>query len=66
MLEQLQQEMKKWPRPEREVFELYYVEGLEPEEIAMVTGQPLKTVRERLASVQQRVRDRLLEQEALA
>ena len=66
VLEQLQQEMKKWPRPEREVFELYYVEGLEPEEIAMVTGQPLKTVRERLASVQQRVRDRLLEQEALA
>ena len=58
--------MKNWPRPEREAFELYYVEGLEPEEIELVTGQPLKTVQQNLASVQQHIRKELFEQEAIA
>jgi RNA polymerase sigma factor (sigma-70 family) len=56
---QLEQDMRNWPRPEREVFELYYVEGLDPEEIAMVTSQPLKTVRENLESIQRRLRDEM-------
>jgi DNA-directed RNA polymerase specialized sigma24 family protein len=47
-------------RPEREVFELYFVEGLEPERIAMVTSQPLKAVCDRLASVQGRLREEML------
>ena len=29
---QLEQDMRNWPRSEREVFELYYVEGFDPEE----------------------------------
>ena len=57
---QLEQDMRNWPRPEREVFELYYVEGLDPEEIMMVTDQPLKTVRENLESIQRRLRDEML------
>jgi DNA-directed RNA polymerase specialized sigma24 family protein len=61
VLAQLQQDMRNWPRPEREVFELYFVEGLEGEEIAMVTGRPLKTVRESIASIQQRLREEMLE-----
>jgi DNA-directed RNA polymerase specialized sigma24 family protein len=40
-LAKLEQDMRNWPRPEREVFELYYVECLEPQEISMVTGQAL-------------------------
>jgi RNA polymerase sigma factor (sigma-70 family) len=63
---QLEQDMRNWPRPEREVFELYYVEGFDPEEIALVTHQPLKTVRENLESIQRRLRDELLAQKAVA
>jgi RNA polymerase sigma factor (sigma-70 family) len=61
----LQQEMRNWPRPEREVFELYFVEGLEPEEIAMVTRQPLKSVRETISSIHDRLREEILAQEAI-
>ena len=60
LLEQLQQDMRDWPRREREVFELYFVEGLEPGEIAMVTRQPLTTVRENIASIQRRLREAML------
>ena len=56
--------MRNWPRPEREVFELYYVEGLDPEEIMMVTNQPLKSVRKNLESIQRRLRDEILAQKA--
>ena len=63
---QLEQDMRNWPRPEREVFELYYVEGLDPEEIAMVTGQSLKIVRENLESIQRRLRDEMLAQKTAA
>jgi RNA polymerase sigma factor (sigma-70 family) len=63
---QLEQDMRNWPRPEREVFELYYVEGLDPEEIAMVTGQSLKIVRENLESIQRRLRDEMLAQRTAA
>ena len=61
---QLEQDMRNWPRPEREVFELYYVAGLDPEEIMMVTNQPLKSVRENLESIQRRLRDEILAQKA--
>jgi len=63
---QLEQDMRNWPRPEREVFELYYVEGLDPEEIAMVTSRSLKTVRENLESIQRRLRDEMLAQKTAA
>ena len=63
---QLEQDMRNWPRPEREVFELYYVEGLDPEEIMMVTDQPLKTVRENLESIQSRLRDEIVAQKTAA
>jgi RNA polymerase sigma factor (sigma-70 family) len=63
---QLEQDMRNWPRPEREVFELYYVEGFDPEEIAMVTHQPLKTVRQNLESIQARLRTEMLAQKDAA
>ena len=65
-LARLEQDMRNWPRPEREVFELYYVEGIEPEEIAMITRQPLKKVRENIESIQSRLREEILAQEAAA
>lgn len=65
-LELLQHDLRSWPRQEREVFELYYVEGLDPEEIAMVTSYPLNTVQETLASVQQKLRERFHQQKAAA
>jgi len=65
-LRQIERNLPKWPRPEREVFDLYFYEGLEPEEIAMVIGQPLKAVRKHIASIQQRVRERILKPEAVA
>jgi len=66
LLEQLQRDMRNWPRPEREVFELYFVEGFEPEEIARVASQPLKSVREHIATVQHRVREEMLAEETVA
>jgi RNA polymerase sigma factor (sigma-70 family) len=63
---QLEQDMRNWPRPERDVFELYYVEGLDPEEIAMVTNQSLKAVCKHLESIQRRLRNEMLAQKAAA
>jgi ribosomal subunit interface protein len=58
-LDLLQHDMRTWPRSEREVFELYYVEGLDPEEIEVATGYPLQTVQQNLESVRQKLRERL-------
>ncbi|MDB6064691.1 MAG: putative sigma 54 modulation protein/ribosomal protein [Pedosphaera sp.] len=66
LLEHLQGAIQSWPKAEREVFELYFVEGIEPEEIAAITGQPKEKVRESIASIQRRLRDELLEENATA
>ena len=66
LLEQLQGAVQSWPRPEREAFELYFVQGFEPDEIARITGQPLKRVKDTLATVQARLRQELLQEEARA
>jgi len=65
LLEELQDAVQSWPRPERDVFELYFVQGFEPEEIAQVTGQPLKKVKDTIATVQSHLRDEMLEEEAV-
>lgn len=65
LLEELQEAIQNWPQPEREVFELYFVQGFEPDEIAQITGHPLKQVKETLAAVQGRLRQELLQEEAL-
>ena len=58
--------MQKWPRIERDVFELFIIQGFEPDEIAMITGQPLKKIQESITNIQSKLRDELLEQEVLA
>ena len=65
LLEQVQNTANSWPKPEREVFELYFVEGFEPVEIAMVLGVSVKEAEGLLAGIRGRVRDALLEQSAV-
>lgn len=60
-LEQLQRDLKNWPRSEREVFELHYIEGLEAEEITQITQRPIQQVKEILAVLRQRLHRALLE-----
>ena len=62
LLEQVQNTANDWPKPEREAFELYFVEGFEPDEIAMVLGLSTKQSEELLAGIRGRVRDTLLAQ----
>jgi ribosomal subunit interface protein len=62
LLEELQHAIQSWPRAEREVFELYFVQGFESEEIARITGQPPKKVKDIVARVQEHVREQLLEE----
>ncbi len=48
LLEQLQEVVQTWPRPEREIFDLRFVEGFTAQEIVRITGQPLSRVREKI------------------
>ena len=62
LLAQMRKTANAWPKPEREVFELYFVEGFDPAEIAMVVGQPASRVTELITSLQERLRADVLEQ----
>jgi len=62
----LEQEMQGWSRPERETFELYYLEGLEPDEITMVTNYPPATVQASLAAVRRKLHKHFHQQLAAA
>jgi RNA polymerase sigma factor (sigma-70 family) len=65
LLQEVQNTANTWPKPEREVFELYFVEGFEPPEIAMVLGVSVKEAEGLLAGIRGRVRDALLAQSAV-
>jgi len=65
LLEGVQNTANNWPKPEREAFELYFVEGFEPGEIAMVLGLSVKEAEGLLAGIRGRVRDTLLAQSAV-
>ena len=60
LLEQLQKIANDWPKSDRDAFELYFVEGFEPEEIGMVLGLSTKNANELLISIRARVRETLL------
>ncbi len=62
LLAQMRKTANSWPKPEREVFELYFVEGFEPDEVAMILGQPLRQVQTLITRIQQRLRAEVLEQ----
>ncbi|RME93218.1 MAG: sigma-70 family RNA polymerase sigma factor [Verrucomicrobia bacterium] len=65
LLAEMRRAASHWPRLEREVFELSYVEGFEPYEVAMVLGVSEDRVRELMQSVQERLREEVLQQAAL-
>jgi len=63
LLQHLQGAIRSWGRPEREVFELYFVQGFEPGEIAQIIRQPLKQVKGTVANVQRLIREELLQED---
>jgi len=65
LLQHLQETVRAWPRADREVFELYYVEGFEPQEVATISGRPLQKVKESIAAIQQRLREQMVQEEIL-
>ena len=62
LLEQVQNTANTWPKPEREAFELYFVEGFEPAEIAMVLGVSVKEAEGLLSGIRGLVSEALLAQ----
>jgi ribosomal subunit interface protein len=65
LLAALRRTVSTWPRLERDAFELHYVEGFEPDEVAMILGLPLPRTRELLQSLGERLRSEVLNQALL-
>ncbi|MGC8828846.1 MAG: ribosome hibernation-promoting factor, HPF/YfiA family [Verrucomicrobiia bacterium] len=61
LLENLQSAIQTWDRTERDVFELYFVEGFEPFEIAMILQIPTKKVQQIISSIQDKIRNELID-----
>lgn len=61
LLAEMRRAASRWPRPEREVFELYFVEGFEPDEVAQILGVTPARAEEWIRSVQQRLRHQVVE-----
>jgi ribosomal subunit interface protein len=62
-LEYLQHAAKKWPADERAVFELYFLEGFEPDEVAMLLKRSPREVETLIGAVQTRLRWELAHEE---
>jgi DNA-directed RNA polymerase specialized sigma24 family protein len=62
LLEHLQEAIQSWPRLDREVFELHFVKGFEPHQVAMIIGRPLQNVNEKISSLQKRLRERIAQE----
>ncbi|HEY9173074.1 MAG TPA: HPF/RaiA family ribosome-associated protein [Verrucomicrobiae bacterium] len=62
LLAELRRLASTWPRTERELFELHFVEGFEADEVAMIVAQPVKQIREAIESLQQKLRAEALRQ----
>ena len=62
LLETLQNTIQDLPQPEREVFELYFVQGFQPEEISMITRKPVDQVQRAIAALRRRLPKDILEE----
>jgi DNA-directed RNA polymerase specialized sigma24 family protein len=62
LLDELHHAIQDWPRLDRDVFELYFIEGFEPDEISMIVGQPADRIGEVIASMQENLRQEVLKQ----
>jgi RNA polymerase sigma factor (sigma-70 family) len=65
LLDAVQRTVNGWPKMEREAFELYFVEGLEVDEVAMVLGGTAPGADQFLAHIRDRLRDTLRAQAAV-
>lgn len=65
LLAEMQRTANTWPPELRETFELYLVEGFEPDEIAMITGQSLAAVQKLVDTMHESIRAELLGQATL-
>ncbi len=66
LLEHLQASVQSWPLPQRNVFELHFVQGFEPREVSMITGLPLQTVRDHISAIHTWLREEIMREEAVA
>lgn len=62
LLDELHHAIHDWPRLDRDVFELYFIEGFEPDEISMIVGQSVEKIGEVIASMQENLRQEVLKQ----
>ena len=61
LVDYLQTVAQGWPSEERSVFELHFLEGFEPEEVAMLENTKTPEVKKRITEVQGRLRQLLTE-----
>jgi len=66
LIDALRRVVSKWPGELREIFEMYYVEGLDPEDISLVIGRRADEVNKLLDEVQARLRETVLDSSVLA
>lgn len=64
LLEPMQKAANTWPAPEREAFELHFVEDFEPDEIGMVLSLSAKQANQLLDNIRDRLRETLLAEAA--
>jgi ribosomal subunit interface protein len=62
LIDHLHAVTKSWPRRESSVFELHFVEGFEPEEVAMIEGVKTSEIKELIPQIQARLRAALIEE----
>lgn len=62
LLATMQTAIGHWPKNEHELFDLYFIEGFEPDEIAMIQARPLAQVEKDLQVMQAKFRALLTEQ----
>lgn len=61
LIEILHQEVKNWPPAEQKIFELHYLSGFEPGDIAMIRGLKKENVETLLAIIHQRLRNLVIQ-----
>jgi ribosomal subunit interface protein len=62
LIDHLHHVTKRWSPRESTIFELHFVEGFEPDEVAMIMGASLSEVKEWIPQVQERLRSALVEE----
>jgi ribosomal subunit interface protein len=62
LIDHLQKVSHHWPPRERSIFELYFIEGFEPDEVAMMEGVKTAEITKLIPLVQARLRSALMEE----